>query len=108
MTAEQKAEHARQQADQKLAQREAAVTRRELAVTARETLSAKGLPLDLAEVLDYTNAEKCNASIDSVAKAFEKAVSKAVDDRLRQNPPKTGEKTTGDEMAAIRAAAGLK
>ena len=95
MTAEQKAEHARKTAEQKLAQREAEVTRRELTATAKETLASKGLPIELADVLDYSDAKKCSESIDSVAKAFEKVVSKAVDDRLRQTPPKTGDNNTG-------------
>lgn len=95
MTAEQKADHARKAAEQKLAQREAEVTRRELTATAKESLASKGLPIELADVLDYSDAKKCSESIDSVAKAFEKAVSKAVDDKLRQNPPKTGDNNTG-------------
>lgn len=108
MTADQRAAHDREQTEKALAQREAAVTRRELTAQARETLAAKGLPQELAEVLDYGDADKCSASIDRVSKAFEKAVTRAVDDKLRQKTPPAGEPNKDPVSAALRAAAGLK
>lgn len=108
MTDDQKAAYAQQQAQKQLAQKEAELTRRELRLNAIDILNGKGLPVELADALSYTTAEECDQSIKSVAKAFEKAVSKAVNERLRQEPPKAGDGGTVDPMAAVRAAAGLK
>ena len=48
-----------------LARRERDVARRELAAHAREALAARGLPNELAGVLDYSGAEALDASLDS-------------------------------------------
>lgn len=89
MNAEQKAQYEQEKRENELKAREAEITRRELSATAKETLADKGLPLELASVLNYEDAEKCQASIDAVEKAFREAVSKAVEDKLRGgNPPK--------------------
>ena len=90
MNAEQKADYQRKQLDEQLKAREAAITRRELAASAKETLMEKGLPPQLADVLDYSSAENCNNSIASVEQAFKTAVSKSVADKLRGQPPKAG------------------
>lgn len=91
MTAEQRAEAERQKRESELAAREAEITRRELRAQALETLAAEGLPKGLADVLDYTDAEKCTASIEAVKKAFQSAVEAAVNARLRGDPPKSGD-----------------
>lgn len=82
MNAEQKAEYEKQKAADELAKREANISKRELTATAKETLAEKGLPLSLHAILDYADADKCNASIESVSKAFGEAVEKAVEERL--------------------------
>ena len=89
MNAEQKADYERKQLEQKLSEREKAVAERELRATAKETLASKGLPAELSDCLDYTDAEKCSKSIESVSKAFNTAVTNAVNARLKQNPPKS-------------------
>lgn len=93
MTAEQKAQYASKQHEKELAEREKNITRRELQATARETLAEKGLPTELFETLDYTDAESCTQSINAVEKAFKAAVEKAVDDRIKKSggTPKSGE-----------------
>lgn len=93
MNAEQRAQYEKEKRDAELAAREAAVTKRELTATAKETLSEKGLPTSLAAVLDYTDAEKCNASIEAVETAFKEAVEKAVEEKLKggKPPKKAGE-----------------
>lgn len=90
MSAEQRAEHERQVAEQAardresaLAQREAEITRRELRATAIDTLLKRGLPKSLESVLDYKDADSCNASIDVVDKAFRAAVQEGVNERLK-------------------------
>lgn len=90
MNAEQKAQYEREQAERKLAEREAVITRKELRLTAIDALAQKGYPIELADALDYTDAEVCDKSIDRVGQAFQKAVEHAVNDRLRSTPPKAG------------------
>lgn len=103
MNAEQKAQYEREQAEKKLAEREADITRRELQATAKEALIEKGLPVELFETLNYTDAEACTKSIEAVQKAFKMAVEKAVDNRIKQSAstPKTG---TGDAVSGVEAA----
>lgn len=89
MNAEQKAKYEQEKRENELKVREAEITKRELSATAKETLADKHLPLELAGILNYEDAEKCQASIDAVEKSFKEAVSKAVEDKLRGgNPPK--------------------
>ncbi len=92
MTEEQRTQHEREQSEARLkeredaiAAREAEITKRELRATATETLVTRGLPKELAEILDYSDADKCNASIDSVEKAFRDAVQAGVDSRLKSS-----------------------
>ena len=91
MNAEQKADYQRKQLDEQLKVREAAITKRELAASAKETLAEKGLPTQLADVLDYSSAENCNKSIEALEKAFSEAVNKGVADKLRGQPLKVGQ-----------------
>jgi molecular chaperone GrpE (heat shock protein) len=83
MTADQKAEYERQKNEADYQKRLAELTERELKATAKETLVEEGLPVELADVLNYKDADSCKASIDSVKKAFQSAVEKSVNDKLR-------------------------
>lgn len=83
MSAEQKAEYERKRQEAAIAEREAAVVKRELMAEAKGTLSDKGISPSLAEFLSYKDAESCNKSIDTLASAFETAVQKAVEDRIK-------------------------
>lgn len=85
MNAEQKAKYEAKKREDELTARETAVMKRELKATAYDILAEKNLPRQLAEILDYSNADACNASIDAVAKAFNEAVTSAVDERLKSN-----------------------
>jgi len=102
MNAEQRAQYEKEKQDAALAEREKSITKRELTATAKETLVEKGLPTSLASVLDYTDAEKCSASIEAVETAFKEAVEKAVEDKLKGGkPPKKGDgetKTLEDQV----------
>lgn len=92
MNEKEKEDYQRQKREEVLEQREREITARELKATAYETLSEKGLPKELAEILNYTDADQCKASIDAVEKAFQSSVEKAVNEKLRGNnqPPKSG------------------
>lgn len=85
MNAEEKAKYEAKKREDELTARETAVMKRELKATAYDILAEKNLPRQLAEILDYSNADACNASIDAVAKAFNEAVTSAVDERLKSN-----------------------
>ena len=96
MKADEKLKYQQEKKEQELAQREKDITTRELRAQAQETLTEKGLPRELAEVLNYESAETCNASIESVEKAFQSAVEKQVNEKLRgSNPPKGNGGTPG-------------
>lgn len=96
MNAEQKAKYEEDKRIKELEKREKEITTRELKAQAYETLAEKGLPKDLVEILNYSDAESCNKSIEAVEKAFQSAVEKAVNEKLRgKNPPKDGGKSSG-------------
>ncbi|MGN0773478.1 MAG: DUF4355 domain-containing protein [Candidatus Ventricola sp.] len=92
MTEQQRAEHERQRAEQAaqqresdLARREAEITRRELRAEAIDTLAQRGLPRALEQMLDYSGADACSASIDAVERVFRDAVQQGVEERLKQS-----------------------
>ena len=87
MNKEEKAEYLRQKQEKELKEREAAITRRELMAEAKNTLAEKKLPVGLAEVLNYTDAESCNKSMAAVEKAFQEAVQAAVEEKLKGGEP---------------------
>ena len=87
MNKEEKAAYMQQKKEKELSDRESAVARKELMAEAKNTLAEKKLPAGLAEVLNYTNAESCNKSIDAVEKAFQAAVEAAVQERLKGGDP---------------------
>lgn len=87
MTKEEKSQYLQQKKEKELSDREANITKRELMAEAKNTLAEKCLPTGLAEVLDYTDADSCSKSIDTVEKAFQKAVEGAVQERLKGDKP---------------------
>ena len=91
MSADERAEHERQELQKKLSEREAEITKRELRAEAKSQLSDKGLPVELAEVLPYTDADTTNAALAAVEKVFRAAVEKGVTERLKGNAPKVSQ-----------------
>lgn len=105
MNAEEKAQHEREKREKELADREAAVTRRELKAEAKAQLAEQGLPAKLADVLDFSSAESCKTSLESVTAAFNEAVQDAVNERLRsKEPPKKGQQNTGTAFEKMTVA----
>lgn len=98
MSADERAEHEKQAHEKALADREAEITKRELRAEAKSQLSDKGLPIELAEILPYTDADTTNAAIVSTEKVFRAAVEKAVTERLKGNAPKVGSATAAKEL----------
>ena len=120
MNAEQRAEHDRQEAEraakareEEITRREAELTRRELKATAMDELTKRKLPGGLLDILNYSDADACSASIATVEKAWRECVQQGVNERLAQSGVslKTGtgnqpdpDKMTDDEWFAWRKA----
>lgn len=101
MTKEEKAQYMQQKKEKELSDREAAITRKELMAEAKNTLAGKNLPQELAEVLNYADAESCNKSIVAVEKAFQSAVQAAVEERLKgKDPMKKAPRDAEDALEA--------
>lgn len=109
MNAEQKAQYEREKQEADFNKRLADLNARELKATAKETLASEGLPLELAEVLNYTDAETCKSSIEAVKTAFQSAIEKAVNEKLKgKGAPKDGAGKGDAFDAQLRQAFGLK
>lgn len=100
MTKDEQKTYMQNKRDKELSDREAAVTRSELMAEAKNNLSDEGLPVELAEVLNYTDAGACKKSMETVKKAFQTAVEKAVDEKLKggKPPKKAPETNTQDAL----------
>lgn len=65
-----------------VAQREKELNTRELQATAKADLAEAGIPSELYTLLDYSDAEKCKASMETLKQTFSDAVEKAVKARI--------------------------
>ena len=100
MTKEEKAQDMQQKKEKELTDREAAITRKELMAEAKNTLASDGLPQELAEVLDYSDADTCKKSMEKVKEVFQRAVETAVEEKLKGGkPPKKA--PGGDAQKAL-------
>lgn len=87
MSEKEKKEYQVKKKQEDLDAREAAITQRELTAQAKLQLADKGIPTELAEILNLADAESCKRSIETVEKAFQSSVEKAVDERLKGGKP---------------------
>ena len=100
MTKEEKAQYMQQKREKELTDREAAITRKELMAEAKNTLASDGLPQELAEVLDYSDADTCKKSMEKVKEVFQRAAETAVEEKLKGGkPPKKA--PGGDAQKAL-------
>ena len=100
MTKEEKAQYMQQKREKELTDREAAITRKEMMAEAKNTLGSDGLPQELAEVLDYSDADTCKKSMEKVKEVFQRAVETAVEEKLKGGkPPKKA--SGGDAQKAL-------
>ncbi|WP_410495023.1 DUF4355 domain-containing protein [Cellulosilyticum sp. ST5] len=105
MNADQKAQYEKEKQEADFNKRLADLNTRELKATAKETLASEGLPLELAEVLNYADADTCNKSIEAVKTAFQSAVEKAVNEKLKgKGAPKAGDQGSDALSAQIAKA----
>lgn len=93
MTDEERAQ-ARER-EEELAHREEELVRRELRAQAIEQLAQKQLPAELADLLDYTDAERCAASMETIERLFREAVQKGVERRIAGGAPRAGSGSQG-------------
>lgn len=87
MSEKEKKKYQEEKRIKELDDREAAITRRELTAQAKVQLADKGIPAELAEILNLTDAESCKKSIETVEKAFQTAVQRAVEERIKGREP---------------------
>lgn len=67
---------------------------------AKNTLASDGLPQELAEVLNYSDADTCKKSMEKVKEVFQRAVETAVEEKLKGGkPPKKA--SGGDAQKAL-------
>lgn len=89
MTPEEKAKYQSDKREADLAKREAELNKKELQSGAKSKLIDAGLPADLHTVLDYTDEDACDRSIEVLKETFQKAVEAAVEAKLKgSEPPK--------------------
>ena len=106
MTDDEKKQYEEDKRKEDLDSREAAITRRELTAVAKEQLNAAGVPADMADFIDYTDADSVNESVKRLSKSFKGAVQQSVDDRLKGKAPLDKAKNnvlTGEEEDARKA-----
>lgn len=87
MNKDEKAQYMQQKKEKELADREANIVKKELMAEAKNTLAEKNLPAELADILNYTDADSCKKSIERVESAFQKAVEAGVQERLKGDKP---------------------
>lgn len=87
MTELEKQKYLQDKQDGELRKREQEITRRELTAEAKNTLVEKKMPVALSEILDYSDAENCKASLTTVIEAFQEAIEAGVEERLKGGKP---------------------
>lgn len=95
MKAEEKAEYERKKAEKLLADREAAVTKRELKAGAIDILVERELPVEIAELLDYSDVNARDTTLEKTVEAVNKIAEKIAISRQRGAVPKSGTPNTG-------------
>ena len=98
----EKKEYQQTKEAKELARREAELNKRELMAEAKVTLTEKGLPVGLADLLDYSDAESVSKSITTVAETYNSAVQAGVDARLKGGkPPTEATNNNNDQTEAL-------
>lgn len=105
MNAEQKAQYEKEKQEADFNKRMKDLTTRELKAEAYEQLAEKNLPKELVELLNYESADTVKASMEAVEKAFQCAVEKAVNEKLKgKGAPKAGDGASNELQAQIAKA----
>ena len=97
----EKKEYLQKKAAKELAKREADLTKRELTTQAKADLAEKGLPTDLADLLDYSSADSVKTSMETVIATYNGAVSAGVEAKLKGGkPPREANNNDNNDEAA--------
>lgn len=108
MTAEQKEKYRADKAEKELADLKRQIALGEMARTARKMLSDEQItvPDEIIMNLVCEDAEKTKDTVENFAKSFKDAVSTAVKESLRGNPPKAGtggaKQVTREQIFAVK------
>lgn len=87
MNADEKQKYQQDQREKALAEREAELLRKEMTAEAKAMLSERDLPIELVTVVDLSSADSVKQSVTDIQKAWEKAVQKGVEERIKGNAP---------------------
>ncbi len=87
-----------------LLEREKAVAVKELQADAREALAAKGIPAEALELLNYTDKESCDKSMEAVKNLMDAVIRKTAEKFIKGDAPPRKGPSTLDETDAIKAA----
>lgn len=98
MTKQQQEEADYQKRVKDLEDRERQLNLKQLRAEVEGDLKEEGLPADIAESLvTLDDNEKIKESISNIKKAFDEAVNNAVKEKLRQDPPESGQSFKGGQ-----------
>lgn len=103
MNAEDRARHDLEEKLKDLTAREQELTKGELRAEAIRQFGEKGLPVNLAKIIPYIDADSTNAAIVEVEAVFREALEIAVTDRLKGTPPKIGQPQTQAQISQADA-----
>lgn len=87
-----------------LAQKEQELRARALGYQARDALAERGLPVELMQVLDYTNEEAFAGALERLEALLAQRLQQGIENRLQGSVPRTGSTATGPD---VRSAFGL-
>lgn len=91
LSAEEREKELLKQKEEELAEKERAIRMKELHLDTIEVLAEEGLPVGFAEFLIKDDAETTNENIKKFKKEWQKALSNAVDERIKGKSPRLSE-----------------
>ena len=107
MTAEQRAEHQMTERETALVAREDALKKREIHDEAVRLLQEKGLPAELANALEYADAQSMNLAIEQLEKAFRAALQQGIEERMKGMAPAAAVSTAAGFEDRLKKAVGI-
>lgn len=89
-----------EQQESELDKRERDVLKRELRADAKDTLTRQGLPSTLADLIDYSDKESSEQSLENVISIFREATAQGIKNALRGHAPRVGASLPGKDPIA--------
>lgn len=100
-------EKMKKEQDLAFAEQEKKINEREMRIEAKEVLISHGLPPEALELLNYTNKESCNQSIELLEKVVNMAAAVSVDKLICGKEPLKRASQSGANLS-LKSAFGLK